>query len=52
MFCEIDLVMSDGGVLVLCHDQQTNRMTSLPPTFNADGNLHDNGSFLRLRCQR
>lgn len=47
MFCEIDLVMSDGGVLVLCHDQQTNRMTSLPPTFNADGNLHDNGSFFR-----
>lgn len=47
MFCEIDLVLSDGGVLVLCHDQQTNRMTNLPRTFNADGNLYDNGSFFR-----
>lgn len=47
MFCEIDLIMSEDGTLVLCHDQQTNRMTSLPRTFSSDGNLYDNGTFFR-----
>lgn len=47
MFVEIDIIMSKDKELILCHDQQTNRMTSLPKTFSADGNLHDNGTFFR-----
>ena len=47
MFVEIDIIMSKDRQLVLCHDQQTNRMTSLPRTFSSDGNLFDNGSFFR-----
>lgn len=47
MFIEVDVIMTKDGQLVLCHDQQTNRMTSLPKTFSADGGLYDNGSFFR-----
>lgn len=47
MFIEVDVVLTADGKLFLSHDQQTNRMTSLPPTFSADGNLTDNGSFVR-----
>lgn len=47
MFVEIDVIMSHDRELVLCHDQQSNRMTSLPHTFSADGSLYDNGSFFR-----
>lgn len=47
MFVEVDVVLTADKKLFLCHDQQTNRMTSLPPTFSADGNLFDNGSFVR-----
>lgn len=47
MFVEIDVIMTKDRQLVLCHDQQTNRMTSLPKTFSADGGLYDNGSFFR-----
>lgn len=47
MFVEIDIIMSKDKELILCHDQQTNRMTSLPKTFSADGNLFDNGTFFR-----
>lgn len=47
MFIEIDIILTKDKQLVLCHDQQTNRMTDLPKTFSADGNLYDNGSFFR-----
>lgn len=47
MFIEVDVVLTSDKKLFLSHDQQTNRMTSLPPTFSADGNLRDNGSFVR-----
>ena len=47
MFIELDVIMTKDKKLVLCHDQQTNRMTDLPKTFSADGNLYDNGSFFR-----
>lgn len=47
MFVEIDIIMTKDRELALCHDQQTNRMTSLPKTFSADGNLFDNGTFFR-----
>lgn len=47
MFIEIDVILTKDKQLALCHDQQTNRMTDLPKTFSADGNLYDNGSFFR-----
>lgn len=47
MFVEVDVILTADKKLFLCHDQQTNRMTSLPPTFSADGNLFDNGTFVR-----
>lgn len=47
MFIEADLVLSKDKILVLMHDQQTNRVTSLPKTFSTDGGLNDNGSFIR-----
>lgn len=47
MFVEADLVLSKDKVLVMMHDQQTNRVTSLPKTFSTDGGLDDNGSFVR-----
>lgn len=47
MFIEADLVLSKDKFLVMMHDQQTNRVTSLPKTFSTDGGLNDNGSFVR-----
>lgn len=47
MFIEIDIVMTRDFELLLFHDQQTNRATDLPATFSTDGNMHDNGSFVR-----
>lgn len=47
MFVELDVILTADKKLFLCHDQQTNRMTSLPTTFSADGNLFDNGTFVR-----
>lgn len=47
MFIEADLVLSKDKVLVMMHDQQTNRVTSLPKTFSTDGGMNDNGSFVR-----
>lgn len=47
MFIEADLVLSKDKALVMMHDQQTNRVTSLFKTFSTDGGLNDNGSFVR-----
>lgn len=47
MFIEADLVLTKDKVLVMMHDQQTNRVLSLPKTFSTDGGLNDNGSFVR-----
>ena len=47
MFCEIDLVLTKDEELVLCHDQQTNRLTNGPETFSVDGGVDDPGNFFR-----
>lgn len=47
MFCEIDLVLTKDQELVLCHDQQPNRLTNAPATFSVDGGVDDPGNFFR-----
>lgn len=47
MFCEIDVIMTKDRKLILCHDQQPNRMTNAPATFSNNGGVDDPGNFFR-----
>lgn len=47
MFCEIDVMMTKDRKLILCHDQQPNRMTNAPATFSNNGGVDDPGNFFR-----
>ena len=47
MFCEVDLVMTKDKQLVLCHDQQPNRLTNAPASFSNNGGNDDPGNFFR-----
>ena len=42
-----DVIMTKDRKLILCHDQQPNRMTNAPATFSNNGGVDDPGNFFR-----